>query len=160
MAHRTSRLFIFAVFLLAGCKAPSYTYTYQEKEPSPAGGQIAFFTFHAEEDSVGTRITLLEKKIVEGTIKQNTPEYTYPDRLHILQLDKNEQPLTSVAIAHPLRQHLELFSSEGHVGSQQVSHKEKDFFLRTQLHAGAVYLRIEEVINNTTVRVTRLTIVS
>lgn len=145
---------LLVLLLFAGCKAPKYSYKESEPVIQKEEGTIAFFTFQAFKDNTGTVITLLDRKKVQGVLKDSGSESHAPHRLTIYQLTRDKQVITTLSIPHPLRERVELYAEGRPIEAKEIEKDKSEFFIRTMLAPQTAYLRIEESINNTKVRTT------
>jgi hypothetical protein len=143
---------IVAVILIVSlgwsCKVPSHSaYHYQEPESTtPLSSAIVFLSFKILEDTSGTTfIQLIDKHVVEGTLKKEDVDSQSKDKLVIKQLDNQKAEIGKMAIDHPLLKSVEFVNESNAFETKFIKLDSAEFFVRIKLNPKTVYIHIEEI---------------
>ncbi|MBL7857343.1 MAG: hypothetical protein JNM57_06620 [Cyclobacteriaceae bacterium] len=111
--------------------------------------EIIFMTFKIYQDSTSiSKIELLEKKSISGTLKGTQTSVHAENRLIIKQEDVQHQVVNEMSIEHPLFRYVEYGNQVGELETRLVEQKSAEFFIRVALHPKTYYIRIDEIRND------------
>jgi hypothetical protein len=135
---------------IISCKKSNYTYQYQKPATiENLSSKILFLIFSATDSSnVVAKVKLKEKKMVDGQFKDVTATNQSPNRLEIKFLDSNQSNFYSTIIDHPLLRSVEYTYSSNQLNTKTAELKEAEFFVRANVPANAVLVKIIEFRNN------------
>jgi hypothetical protein len=139
--------FAFLSLLFTACRTAKHSYQ-ANPDVIATPPEMIFLSFRIQRDSVGTTITLLQKKVVDGKIKGEPEPSDSPDHLVISIVGKNHLVLNSEKIAHPLFRDVETTNSQGEFERKNVTLTEAEFFVRMRLPEGSEWVLVEEFIGN------------
>lgn len=139
--------FAIVLSLVSGCRSLQHTY-----QPVPEVVEtlprMVFLSFRIERDSTEGKVTLIQKKAVDGKIKGEPKTTASADHLVISIVGKTHLVLHSEKIAHPLFRDVETTNSKGEFEHKKVTLKEAEFFVRMRLPEGSDWVLVEEFIGN------------
>ncbi|MBL7845244.1 MAG: hypothetical protein JNK44_15375 [Cyclobacteriaceae bacterium] len=153
-------IFLISALVFSGCRTPKPIYTHQQPqkiEKIPA--ELVILTFRIQEDSTSaTSIELLDKHIIQGTLKGVADNSIAENRLIIKQEDIQHNVLTELSIDHPLIKYIEYVNEASEFETKLVRQRQAEFFIRMELKPQTSYLRIAEIRDGKETPVTQLKI--
>ena len=160
---QVGQTFVFMLLMgLSGCArrpAAAYQPLTTDAAAAPVAPRLLFLSGRLTAAPTGTRLEVLHLKAVPGDLKLPNTDADTPAFLRVSQLDRQDQPLAQLRVAHPLRRSVE------HVGDDQRTFQRSDvvlptaeFFVRLALQPAATTLRVEEIIDGKTNTLANLSI--
>ena len=108
--------------------------------------KIIFLNYKVTKDvDKKIKVNLINKIIVEGTLKKNTPRLinNTNDDFVCVQLDKNLLPLDSLQISNPMIKNIEYVKSSGLLGKKRIELDTTEFSVRMQLNPLAKFVSLK-----------------
>ena len=129
------------------CKTTSYKKTLARKAQTDTP-KMVFFTFDIRrtDSSTGSQIMLTNTVVADGSFK-NSVENPGSHSLVLLQTDSKGNVLHTTRISHPLYKEIEYTDDRDAFTHQCVVLEKAEFFIRTEFHALARKLTIQEIVN-------------
>lgn len=131
------------------CSGVQHTYQPQVNAINTGSPEVIFLVFHMSKDSVsqGNKIILRSGEKVGGKLKAVQEQMAAPDRLVVSLLNNEKKALVSANQEHPLRRQVETVNPSGQFERKTVILNEADFFVRMAYRKDAVYVLVEEMID-------------
>src|SRR5690242_12947877 len=128
---------LFLVLVLAGCTATKTTTTSATTETTTAvemvkpADRILFLTMKIVKDTVTgtTTITLLDKKISDGTFKDRASNDPLPPPYLTVEVYEQQELVSTASIEHPLYKDVEFTTDNHKLIHRAISLTESEFFV-------------------------------